>query len=75
MTSMDIVTDALRRLDSRRHVMASRLEVSYEGGRWVAQVLADPLPRSCAATGSTPSEAIANLSVVISRLDWRTVRR
>ncbi len=69
------VAATLARLDERRHGCSARLEVSREGGQWVAQVIADPLCKPVAAGGASPADAIRSLTLALGRIDWRRVRR
>lgn len=69
------VAGALERFDERRHVTPARLEISQLDDRWVAQLMADPLPVPMTGTGPSHERALQELVDELDALDWRRVRR
>lgn len=76
---MGIVEGALLRLDQRRHATPARVEISFinEPLRriWLAQIMADPLPKPVCGVGASADDAIAMLVNNINKINWRSVRR
>jgi hypothetical protein len=76
-SALTVISDAIDRLDRRRHVSPATLEVSRQAGdgMWRAIIMADPLPLPPGGLGQTPERALAALADSIRALDWRTVKR
>ena len=77
---LQLITDTLRQLDTRRHTTPARLQLTHEqregrSGRWVAQILADPLRRPLLAHAVAPITALHSLSQECATLDWQRVKR
>jgi hypothetical protein len=77
---LQLITDTRRQLDTRRHTTPARLQLSHErregrSGRWVAQILADPLRRPLLAHAVAPITALHSLSQECATLDWQRVKR
>lgn len=70
-----VIADAIERLDKRRHVVPARLELSRVDARWVAQIMADPIPTPVTGVGSSHEIALDDLVDELDALDWRRVRR
>lgn len=69
----DELASMLDRLDQRSHVCPARLELSRDGGEWVAQIIADPLHTPVVGRG--PYVAFALAKLLGQKIDWRRVRR
>lgn len=75
--SLETIETLLRRLDQRRHVTPSRLEVSHVHGerRWVAQIMADPLVRPLVGSGVDAADAMCSLAEELVTAKVRRRRR
>ncbi len=78
---LNLITDTLRQLDTRRHTTLAPIQLAHERpdgkrGRWVAQILADPLlRRPLIVRAGAPITALHSLSQECATLDWRRVKR
>jgi hypothetical protein len=61
-SALDALARHIEKLDRRRHVTPARIELSRDGNRWVAQIMADPLTRPVVGTGLDPHDALCTLS-------------
>lgn len=65
--------EVITRLDRRRHIVSARLDLALGNRCWVAQILADPLYRPLVGKGDTTVEALVDLHVQTTGIDWRKV--
>jgi hypothetical protein len=72
--ALAVIEDVLKRLDKRRHVTPSRLEVSHDGRkRWVAMIMSDAVKRPLSATGVTSADAITSLGEYLATATKRSI--
>jgi hypothetical protein len=72
--ALAVIEGVLKRLDKRRHVTPSRLEVSHDGRkRWVAMIMSDAVKRPLSATGVTSADAITSLGEYLATATKRSI--
>lgn len=70
--ALAVIEEVLKRLDKRRHVTPSRLEVSHDGRkRWVAMIMSDAVRRPLSAHGVTSADAICSLGEYLTNVTKR----